>query len=63
MLCSTPRYPGCIILARLLGFFFHDLMWGPLAALTVEGFPPHLRYSGASISFQPAAMFAGGWRR
>jgi MFS family permease len=52
--------PGLIVLATLVGFFFHDLMWGPLAALTAECFTPRLRYSGASIGFQLAAVFAGG---
>jgi MFS family permease len=52
--------PGLIILATLLAFFFHDLEWGPLAALTAECFTPRLRYSGASIGFQLAAVFAGG---
>jgi MFS family permease len=52
--------PGLIILASLLAFVFHDLMWGPLAALTAECFTPRLRYSGASIGFQLASVFAGG---
>jgi MFS family permease len=52
--------PGLIILASLLAFMFHDLMWGPLAALTAGCFTPRLRYSGASIGFQLAAVFAGG---
>jgi MFS family permease len=52
--------PALIILASLIAFFFHDLMWGPLAALTAECFTPRLRYSGASIGFQLAAVFAGG---
>jgi MFS family permease len=52
--------PALIILATLIAFAFHDLMWGPLAALTAECFTPRLRYSGASIGFQLAAVFAGG---
>ena len=52
--------PGLIILASLIAFAFHDLMWGPLAALTAESFTPRLRYRGASIGFQLAAVFAGG---
>jgi len=52
--------PVLIILATLIAFAFHDLMWGPLAALTAECFTPRLRYSGASIGFQLAAGFAGG---
>src|SRR5215467_2975207 len=52
--------PGLVILATIIAFFFHDLMWGPLAALTAEVFPPRLRYSGASMGFQLAAVVAGG---
>jgi MFS family permease len=52
--------PGLIILATMVAYFFHDLMWGPLAALAAECFTPRLRYSGASIGFQLAAVFAGG---
>jgi MFS family permease len=52
--------PGLILLATLVAYFFHDLMWGPLAALAAECFTPRLRYSGASIGFQLAAVFAGG---
>ena len=52
--------PGLILLATLIAYFFHDLMWGPLAALASESFTPRLRYSGASIGFQLAAVFAGG---
>jgi len=44
----------------MLVFVFHDMMWGPPAALTAEVFTPRLRYSGASIGFQLAAVFAGG---
>src|ERR1700737_25683 len=52
--------PRLILLALMVTFFFLDLMWGPLAALTAECFTPRLRYSGASIGFQLAAVFAGG---
>jgi hypothetical protein len=48
------------LLATLVAYFFHDLMWGPLAALAAECFTARLRYSGASIGFQLAAVFAGG---
>jgi hypothetical protein len=38
--------PGLIILAILIAFALHDLMWGPLAALTAECFtPPALQRS------------------
>ncbi len=52
--------PSLIIFAVVVAGIFHDLMWGPLAALTAECFTPHLRYSGASIGFQLASVFAGG---
>lgn len=52
--------PGLIIFACVIAFVFHDLMWGPLAALVAECFTPRLRYSGASIGFQLASVFAGG---
>jgi MFS family permease len=52
--------PALIILSTMLAGFFHDMMWGPLAALTAEVFTPRLRYSGASIGFQLASVFAGG---
>jgi MFS family permease len=52
--------PGLILLATLIAYFFHDLMWSPLAAMTAEIFTPRLRYSGASISSQLASVFAGG---
>jgi MFS family permease len=52
--------PALIILATMLAFFFHDMMWGPLAALAAEVFTPRLRYSGASMGFQLASVFAGG---
>jgi MFS family permease len=52
--------PVLVILAMLITTAFHDMMWGPLAALTAEVFTPRLRYSGASIGFQLAAVFAGG---
>ena len=52
--------PGLILFATLVAYFFHDLMWGSQAALIAESFTPRLRYSGASIGFQLAAVFAGG---
>ena len=52
--------PALILIATLIAYFFHDLMWGSQAALIAECFTPRLRYSGASIGFQLAAVFAGG---
>jgi MFS family permease len=52
--------PGWIVLASVLAFFLHDMMYGPLAALIAECFTPRLRYSGASLGYQLASVFAGG---
>jgi len=52
--------PGWIVLASVLAFFLHDLMYGPQAALIAECFTPRLRYSGASLGYQLASVFAGG---
>jgi MFS family permease len=52
--------PVLIVLAALVASGLHDMMWGSLAALTAECFTPRLRYSGASIGFQLASVFAGG---
>jgi hypothetical protein len=36
------------------------MQYGPQAALIAESFTPRLRYSGASIGYQVASIFAGG---
>lgn len=38
----------------------HDMQYGPQAAMIAESFPARLRYSGASIGYQLASVFAGG---
>jgi MFS family permease len=38
----------------------HDMMYGPQAALIAEWFTPRLRYSGASLGYRLASVFAGG---
>lgn len=49
-----------IFLAILLSLIPHDMQYGPQAALIAESFTPRLRYSGASIGYQLASIFAGG---
>ena len=49
-----------ILIAIILSLIPHDMMYGPQAALIAEGFPPHLRYSGASLGYQLASVIAGG---
>jgi metabolite-proton symporter len=47
-------------LAIALSLVFHDLQYGPQAAMIAESFPTRLRYSGASIGYQLASIVAGG---
>ncbi|WP_060576035.1 MULTISPECIES: MFS transporter [unclassified Pseudonocardia] len=49
-----------VFLALLVGFTLHSLMYGPQAALYAELFPAEVRYSGASLGYQLATIFAGG---
>jgi len=49
-----------VILAIVLSLIPHDMLYGPQAALIAEGFPPRLRYSGASLGYQLASVIAGG---
>jgi len=49
-----------IFIAVSLSLIAHDMQYGPQAALIAESFTPRLRYSGASIGYQLASIFAGG---
>ncbi|HXQ50343.1 MAG TPA: MFS transporter [Stellaceae bacterium] len=49
-----------IFLAIVLSLVPHDMQYGPQAALIAESFTPRLRYSGASMGYQLASIFAGG---
>src|SRR5499425_1541431 len=49
-----------IFIAVALSFIPVMTMYGPEAALIAEAFTPRLRYSGASIGYQPASIIAGG---
>jgi len=52
--------PALIFLAIFVSLFVHDMQYGPQAALIAESFTPRLRYSGASLGYQLASVFAGG---
>jgi MFS family permease len=52
--------PTLMIIAIIVSFIPHDIMYGPQAALIAEGFTPRLRYSGCSIGYQLASLTAGG---
>jgi len=49
-----------IFLAIVLSLVFHDIQYGPQAALIAESFSGRLRYSGASLGYQLASVIAGG---
>ncbi len=49
-----------VLLGLTIAFTIHAAMFGPQAALFAEMFPADVRYSGASLGFQLASVFAGG---
>jgi MHS family shikimate/dehydroshikimate transporter-like MFS transporter len=56
------KTPILIWLAIVVGVNFgHDLMYGPQAAYFSELFGTRVRYSGASLGYQLASVFAGGF--
>ncbi len=48
-----------MILAYAVSFIIHPLMSSPQGAVLAGIFPPQVRYSGASISYQIAAVVSG----
>ena len=54
------RISALVALAIVLSLVPHDIMYGPQAALIAESFRGPLRYSGASLGYQIASIFAGG---
>lgn len=53
--------PGLIVAAMVLALVLHSVQFGPQAAMIAEGFPPRVRYSGASLGYQLAPVMAGAW--
>ncbi|GAA3806405.1 MFS transporter [Streptomyces coacervatus] len=51
---------GLVLLAIVLSLVFHDIQYGPQAALIAEGFGTNVRYSGAGLGYQLASVIAGG---
>lgn len=54
------KVAGLIFLAIFLSLIPHDAQYGPQAALIAESYTGRLRYSGASLGYQLASVFAGG---
>ena len=52
--------PWAAFLAIALSLIPTSMQYGPQAALIAEAFTPRLRYSGASLGYQLAAIVAGG---
>lgn len=56
----NTRIPALVFIGIVLSLVPHDIMYGPQAALIAESFTGRLRYSGASLGYQLASVFAGG---
>ncbi len=54
------RIPWVIFVAVAISLIPVMNLYGPEAALIAESFSPRLRYSGASLGYQLASIFAGG---
>jgi metabolite-proton symporter len=52
--------PALVVLGIMLSAIPHSLVYGTQASLIAEQFTPRMRYSGASIGYQLASIFAGG---
>ena len=48
-----------VLTAVVVGLFFHSLMYAPQAAFFSELFGTSVRYTGASVGYQLASIFAG----
>jgi metabolite-proton symporter len=59
-LMLDSKVPLLVLLAIVVSLPIHDMMYGPLAAITAEAFTGRLRYSGASLGYQLASITAGG---
>ncbi|HET9782484.1 MAG TPA: MFS transporter [Candidatus Dormibacteraeota bacterium] len=49
-----------VFIVIALSLIPHDMQYGPQASLIAESFTGRLRYSGASLGYQLASIFAGG---
>jgi hypothetical protein len=54
------KAPTLVLAAIVLSLIFHDMQYGPQAALIAETFGTNVRYSGAGIGYQMASVIAGG---
>jgi len=52
--------PVLVFIVIALSLIPHDMQYGPQASLIAESFTGRLRYSGSSLGYQLASIFAGG---
>lgn len=52
---------GSIILAVILGYLIHALMFGPQGAFVTEQFPTRVRYAGSSLAYTLAGILGAGF--
>ncbi|GAA5190849.1 MFS transporter [Rugosimonospora acidiphila] len=58
-LLDSKQAALCLV-AIVVSLVFHDMQYGPQAALIAERFGPNVRYSGAGLGYQLASVIAGG---
>jgi MFS family permease len=56
----NTKTAALVLIAIVVSLIFHDMQYGPQAALIAEGFGANLRYSGAGLGYQLASVIAGG---
>jgi metabolite-proton symporter len=56
----NTKSSGLVLLGIVFSLVFHDMQYGPQAALIAESFGPRTRYSGAGLGYQLASVIAGG---
>ena len=56
----NTKTAALVLIAIVLSLVFHDMQYGPQAALIAESFGPNVRYSGAGLGYQLASVIAGG---
>jgi MFS family permease len=56
----NTKTSSLVLIAIVVSLIFHDMQYGPQAALIAESFGTNLRYSGAGLGYQLASVIAGG---
>jgi MFS transporter, MHS family, shikimate and dehydroshikimate transport protein len=59
LLLGDGRF-AALLVAYVVGMTAFALAFGPLASFTTEAFPPHVRYTGAALSYQIAGVVGAG---